>query len=596
MSEIIYSIANTFNTDERDGALGHHEAMKFYIAPYQRGYKWSSNNQNSPVPILMTDLTDAFNNRVNEYYLQFITVTENNFNGEKVLELIDGQQRLTTLTLIISILSNQVESEIKNYTLGKLVYNVRPIVSKFFDDYIYNNIDLLLSLTWEKLKLEKPEYNEQDIYYLFNAVNKINDMLPKENLNGFYNYVSNNVKLIINKVENTIQSERIFSNLNSNKVELTDAELIKGLLLTKSVRETQNGFYKMSYTEILEKRTAMGRQWDEIENWVNRPEINSFYFKKSESPIYDLLQLLANKYQYKTPKKRDRYALFNFFQSLLKRNEKTASIVFIDLLRVKNVLNEWFINPEIYNLLGFLFSTKLSTYNINYYSNKFETSKLSLIDELKDDVKKLIPTDLDNLNFGENDAEIHQVLLALSVFCNNDRFDFYSFTENKWSLEHIFPQNPKKFSPNLKESDLNLINSIVKPKLVEISEHLDPKKRNTHNSLIKKIDSKSCTLDENELIYLCDLLQSKSLNCLGNMALLTPPDNSSNSNGMFDNKRVNIVNRISKGSFVPKHTYDVFSKLLSSEMDPNLRIWSERDIKAHQNWIKSTITNLFIKK
>jgi hypothetical protein len=61
---------------------------------------------------------------------------------------------------------------------------------------------------------------------------------------------------------------------------------------------------------------------------------------------------------------------------------------------------------------------------------------------------------------------------------------------------------------------------------------------------------------------------------------------------MFSKKRHNVTRRISIGSFVPKHTYDVFSKLLSEKMDPNLNVWSEKDIDAHKEWIENTIKSI----
>jgi hypothetical protein len=76
------------------------------------------------------------------------------------------------------------------------------------------------------------------------------------------------------------------------------------------------------------------------------------------------------------------------------------------------------------------------------------------------------------------------------------------------------------------------------------------------------------------------------------MALLASPDNISNKNGAFDKKRYNIVKRISAGSFVPKHTYDVFSKLISREMNKDLTVWAIDDIDAHIKWIKSKINEI----
>ena len=70
------------------------------------------------------------------------------------------------------------------------------------------------------------------------------------------------------------------------------------------------------------------------------------------------------------------------------------------------------------------------------------------------------------------------------------------------------------------------------------------------------------------------------------MALLSKEDNGSNSNGMFDSKRINIVRRVKNGSFVPRHTYDVFSKLLSEKMNADLKVWNEDDINEHHEYLK----------
>jgi hypothetical protein len=62
--------------------------------------------------------------------------------------------------------------------------------------------------------------------------------------------------------------------------------------------------------------------------------------------------------------------------------------------------------------------------------------------------------------------------------------------------------------------------------------------------------------------------------------------NSSLSNGMFEGKRKKIADKVSEGAFVPKHTFDVFSKLISSEMSPNLSAWTPEDIVIHQDTLK----------
>ena len=51
-----------------------------------------------------------------------------------------------------------------------------------------------------------------------------------------------------------------------------------------------------------------------------------------------------------------------------------------------------------------------------------------------------------------------------------------------------------------------------------------------------------------------------------------------------------IAKRVSNGSFVPKHTYDVFSKLISEKMTPELNVWNETDIQKHEEWIKTRVS------
>jgi hypothetical protein len=215
--------------------------------------------------------------------------------------------------------------------------------------------------------------------------------------------------------------------------------------------------------------------------------------------------------------------------------------------------------------------------------------------ELKKKAFELIPDNVNELDFTENDPEIHALLLALSVFFGNDRFDFTAFGNEVWSLEHIFPQTPESLPDQLQKEDLDLVNSLLVIPINEKEKLLEKYGKfnlNTYNSLKKELVKQSCelTLEEKNLLY--RFIKTDKLNRMGNMALLTRGDNSSNSNGMFSKKRHNIVNRISKGSFVPKHTYDVFSKLINDKMSKDTNVWSEKDINEHQAWILTKIENL----
>ncbi|RYD70678.1 MAG: DUF262 domain-containing protein, partial [Sphingobacteriales bacterium] len=164
---MIYTIRNIFNAKDAEGVLSQNSAAQYYIAPYQRGYKWKAVTTDDSVCLLMKDLLDAAENLSGEYYLQFITTKVSEVNQQKVLEVIDGQQRLTTLTLLLSVLAYKSNSGVAAISNNLLSYEVRPSVTLFFQTHIYTNIESVLSNTWEQFLNLNPDANEQDIFYLF---------------------------------------------------------------------------------------------------------------------------------------------------------------------------------------------------------------------------------------------------------------------------------------------------------------------------------------------------------------------------------------------------------------------------------------------
>ena len=115
MSQIkpMYSLQGIFTEFLEDA-----EKEGFMIPAYQRGYKWRSEGGNSQVEVLLRDLFNAFDTNRKRYYLQFITVKE----GLNDLEVIDGQQRLTTLTIFFSVFYNLTQHSTGNFVQQKLKY------------------------------------------------------------------------------------------------------------------------------------------------------------------------------------------------------------------------------------------------------------------------------------------------------------------------------------------------------------------------------------------------------------------------------------------------------------------------------------------
>ncbi|NBK22136.1 MAG: DUF262 domain-containing protein [Spirochaetia bacterium] len=144
MSDLVFSIENIFNNDRRNGILGQTETEKYYIAPYQRGYKWRSFTPNDAVCLMLTDMYDAFKGGEDEYYLQYITVKKRTGDPTPVLEVIDGQQRLMTLTLLLAVMASYDDK--KSIAEHKLKYGVRESVDNFLEEFIYGDVTVLQSI------------------------------------------------------------------------------------------------------------------------------------------------------------------------------------------------------------------------------------------------------------------------------------------------------------------------------------------------------------------------------------------------------------------------------------------------------------------
>lgn len=605
MTELVFNIRNIFNLDTQNGCLGQYEVNRFHIPAYQRGYKWASKNENDAIPILLSDLWEAFisskNTQRKEYYMQYITVKKHS-EGE-YLEVIDGQQRLTSFSILLSVFNLLIEN-IENHAKDKLEYAIRD---DFFKDHIYEKekIKSFISERWDidkGIRLNEKDVNTQDVFYLHSATVKIHDFLAiKKNeidLGKFLEFILDYVMIIVNEVELHVDSERVFRNLNSNKIPLTESELVKGLLLTKAARGSVEQIKQKHFREILEIRSSLGRQWDEIVTWVNNEKVKNFFFYQNNNKPYSekefnslldkheklteqkalLLLLLSMTFEKDSNVKDNKYLLFNYFHKqskIISNSNNTLQ----NLKETFQIIRNYYQNNEIYNLIGY-----------HFFSKGNEIDKLVFLDkhlhDKKDDIKTYLrkkrnekfPENIENLNFNDNPKEIQNMLLALSVFRTGKnetiKFDFYSFAKYNWSLEHIFPQSPEGKGHVLTASEKEDVKTMIGNKMTD--EIL---------SILNQIER---TENEKNLYY--DLLKQCGVNSIGNMTLLTLPDNISNGCDMFWKKRTNVMELIQKGSFVPVHTFEAFNKIVIDSKQ--LTIWNKLDIENHTIYISSQIAKL----
>lgn len=592
MKELIFSVKNIFDSEDKSGCLTQYKADFYHIPAYQRGYKWGS-GEGEAVTLLLEDLLSAFRQKKEEYYLQYITVKPIKIEEKRLcLEVIDGQQRITTLSIILSVLAYLSDEPSPNYANKKLHYAIRE---NFFDKYVYdtNKLKKIKDTIWEDfIKEGGEELNKQDVYYLHAAVRKCFSFIDNKNkdfsLSGFYAFVLNSTKVIVNSIEQHVASETVFKNLNSNQVPLSETELIKALLITNAGRKQVNQS-EAHFREVMEVRLGLGRMWDDIQNWSNIPSIKTFYFNNRDDAMHEFLKLVAlvmgikslsDKQKSKTENKRQ---LFNFF------SKADVKEVIAQMVELHKRLADWYSQDNLYHLIGFCRFAKESGHNnLKFIADCYKVStKPELYESLKSKKNKLIKGEEGNalnpsaLSYGEDTDQIHAILLSLSVFSQSAdsekqhisrRFDFNSFVKEQWSLEHIFPQTPEGKKNVLTDNDKENIRTMLKDEEIDRSEELekalnaDKRDENQKNLISKAIG------------------ECKSVHGIGNLCLLTVQNNSELSCGFFNDKRKKILSMLQEGSFVPRHTFDVFSKMFEGSND-DLSRWSLDDIKAHMKHI-----------
>lgn len=625
-NEFIYSVGEIFSSVLKEAKL-----KQYYIAPYQRGYKWASENFYDEVPQLLIDVYDAFKNEIEEYYLQYITVLHNAEHNS--YEVIDGQQRLTTLAIIFDRLSTKTESKVESLAFGKIEYSRDGVATTLF----------------EKIKGVDANDNEledtQDLFYIKNAVKCIDHfidlLIEADELQPYAQYLKGKVKIILNRESDFVKAEEVFGNLNGNRVELTNAYLIKGLLLTKGINQVDRNGMGLSYFNIIEQRRVNGRLWDEIQNWIEQYNISYFFFgeetaktKKGMERLLELLweygigsrtqpdddltkSLLDRFKEFENFKNSETnnfvgFRLFNQFNERVVSDNDGLECV-KRLVHLYKKLRTLYEDDELYNLLGYVLFTR---------KEKALDNILSIIDlgnnQIKEYLAKQVLEVLPDVSQDElryPNKNFTPFLLSFSVFpekvLDDYRFDFVTFDKQKWTYEHIRPQNPKTENLDIcvyeyckdvliqlldRQEDFNMleeIKSVVNKESDGIEKIREIFSRGWTERKRKETQIKNLLIEDvDDFPFLYSDLDDTHLHSMGNMALLRNKDNSSVSNSPYVIKRGEIMKKAEAGVFIPIHTLGAFTKSLnttknvgSRQFSTDMLVWDNSDVDAHAAWM-----------
>ena len=606
------------------------EEYPFYIPSYQRGYRWTK----LEVEKLLDDINEFDKNIDGDFYcLQPLVVKKGTEgNSKDKWRVIDGQQRLTTIYLILCFLLNDNNSELYSidYERGDVIWNDIIGISK------ENNDD-----------------DNIETFYLKSNYKVINDWFINHNDNKISTNILENTKFIwydIGSVSKEIEY-LMFRNLNSGKIPLTNAELVKALFL----KNTKGGD-----TEKELSQNIIAEEYDQIERKMREPEF--WYFLAGNEPrrtscIELLFDLMFETDGMDDSKRKEIEAVgknktFFYFDWCISYDKETnrlsadkqfekAKEIWENVQEYFHTLEGWFADAEVYNLIGYLRAVNHQSLSDIYKLHKSLLcddsgnpiqceNKQEFISQLKQFCKEACLVDdngdvfdpiEDNLknpqyfHYENRKWAVNRILLMHNIAALNlqnaqtdkdnqgeshsdkkarkdkmvtkSKFSFASYHLCKWHVEHISPNNAQK-----KQYDENFIKVILNNPGISLEDDDKFKEKLVKDDDKKKLDP-----------YIA--VRYKSIMTLPNLTLLTEHINTQIGNKSFEEKQGVVLKDIADGYFVPNCTLMVFTKgyTLSSQekndkLDPSIKhvFWNAEDRGAYIKNMSETLIGYLTEK
>jgi uncharacterized protein with ParB-like and HNH nuclease domain len=508
-------------------------------------------------------------------------------------ELIDGQQRMTTLYLIMKYLNAYVDINYSiEYTTRKSENN--HIGSKELLESI-DKIDLTLSSSNIDELFIKKSYGI--IKTWFNG--------EKSKMMSFANKLQKYVTIIWYEVDEDEDSVSIFTRLNIGKIDLTNAELVKALFLSCGKKDSEGRYAGNPYGIEEKKQHEIALGWDSMEKDLHDEKFWSFITNEKSDRYPIRMELLFDMIEMKPGNESNFYTFNKFYERFKDSDNKYETWELIE--RYMQQLKEWYNDFDLFHHIGFLVATGASVKSLldiamstdnPIKKSEFRLKVLEMIRQRM--IFKVGEEEIDyaELNYEKHSEYIQYVLLLFNVETirqkgdENIRFPFDRYkNEGTWSLEHIHAQNSESLKTNQEWKDWL---EIHKKSLEGLEVSSEGKKQiddvifkmDAVISHIDEIGYKGSIRDEFNAVapavinILSDGDDKSQMHTLSNMALLTVGENATLNNSTFDVKRMKIIDMDKAGDYIPICTRNVFMKYYSSS-DTKLHFWSEEDRKGY---------------
>tara|TARA_R110002167_G_scaffold341691_1_gene550160 strand:+ start:4301 stop:6331 length:2031 start_codon:yes stop_codon:yes gene_type:complete len=633
----------------------------FFIPDYQRGYRW----QEIHIFQLLSDIWDFSNKNSGDFYcLQPIVVKEcgrdviekyalnSEYDDNKWYEVIDGQQRLTTIRLIIQM-NNIITpiSRVKN--CYNLFYQTRPELKDVFETLEITNNNDDLSVAIDRTTI--------DSFYITSGLKHIVDWfnLPgkayekRATMQQFPSFFSvffgeksttnsprqgkstqiiwYEVNQIVSKFSEGTDSKKLFNRLNDSKIPLTNSELIKALFLSEDSK------FKLDYIsgtnededaqkiaikiDKAKKQNHIAKKWDMIEHSLGNTKFWHFTTNSDVKEYSSKIELLFNLVSEKHTKnkknselnKNDDLFTFLYFDRMMRKGKDLWEI-WMEIELYFETISYWFDNRELYHKVGYLICINGDTILIDLLHQAANNKKDEFLEHLNLTIRESVNFDLAQINYKEHYEDIQRLLVLYNVEAVRklESLEFYPFHLHKelnWTLEHIHAQNSDNLSRDDKDSwynwidehipvlksitEMNIISQLDKNELKVIIENLQTQRKN------QKLDFLSFLNEYNRVIKFFELINNlndkgNTVHFLSNMALLGGIENTKLSNSVFEVKRKKILQMDASGSYIPLCTKNVFLKYHNVNEEnfaiQQLYFWGENDRKNYLAHINDVLS------
>lgn len=540
----------------------------FYIPSYQRGYRWGE----TEVVRLLDDIYSTEGKR--NYCLQPVVVRK---CGDRY-ELIDGQQRLTTIYLIYRFMHEESFGFIDEPRFN-LSYETREKSEDFL-----------------KLMDESRKEENIDFWFLCTAYESIRKWFSekdrKSTLTNVNKYFDEIVKIIWYEVGASEDAIGLFTRLNIGKIPLTNAELVKAMFLSKDTDENIDK----------EKQEEISLQWDNMEKELHNNSLWYFLTNKTNAVYQTRIDLVLNLISGKPADNREKYYTFFKFDEM--RQTKTIDSIWRSIQQTFLVLKDWHGNHELYHKIGYLIASGTLTLQKIFDISRDKTKdefRNSLDDFIRDSIR--IKGNYSDLSYEKTQdrGKITTLLLLFnveSVRRNGEHSQWFPFDKYKfgrdgnvtWSLEHIHAQQSEGLrTQEMWKKWLELHLSSVKA----VSDAPDELIGLMKSAIDKnKLERQEFDAIQQKVVELLSVKgNTEYLHSIANMALLSTADNAALNNSTFDVKRNEIIRMDKAGQYIPFCTRMVFLKYYTPSEDNQLHFWGHADRVAYVDAMNKVLEN-----